>query len=74
MELLELRLGSTKGGQTQQRQQGLTSLLHCPITGKIMVDLVMAADGNTYERSAIEDVLPKFQMATQCFLPSRRSL
>jgi len=31
-------------------------LLCCPITGDIMEDPVMAADGHTYERSAIEEV------------------
>jgi hypothetical protein len=29
----------------------------CPLTGQIMVDPVMAADGHTYERAAISDWL-----------------
>mmetsp|Transcript_629 Transcript_629/g.1475 ORF Transcript_629/g.1475 Transcript_629/m.1475 type:complete len:87 (+) Transcript_629:405-665(+) len=40
----------------QQHNQGLPSLICCPITGNIMTDPVVAADGHTYERSAIEHV------------------
>lgn len=31
----------------------------CPITGEVMDDPVIAADGYTYERSAIEDWLSR---------------
>jgi len=56
IQLLELHLGGASGNQSND---GITSLVVCPIGGKIMVDPVMAADGYTYERSAMEDHLEK---------------
>lgn len=38
----------------QQRTQALSDLALCPITHEPMVDPVMTADGQTYERTAIE--------------------
>ncbi len=35
------------------------SLLTCPITGEIMYDPVIASDGNTYERKAIEKMVTR---------------
>mmetsp|Transcript_2170 Transcript_2170/g.5095 ORF Transcript_2170/g.5095 Transcript_2170/m.5095 type:complete len:498 (-) Transcript_2170:133-1626(-) len=57
--MLELRLGETEPNgrgndrQEQRNKEGLLSLIYCPISGNRMVDPVMAADGYTYERSAI---------------------
>eukprot|EP00540_Astrosyne_radiata_P015717 CAMPEP_0116842290 /NCGR_PEP_ID=MMETSP0418-20121206/11428_1 /TAXON_ID=1158023 /ORGANISM="Astrosyne radiata, Strain 13vi08-1A" /LENGTH=191 /DNA_ID=CAMNT_0004472871 /DNA_START=122 /DNA_END=697 /DNA_ORIENTATION=- len=60
MKLLDLHLGgdasSTSGDQSNE---GITSLVLCPIGGKRMVDPVVAADGYTYERSEIEDHFEK---------------
>eukprot|EP00540_Astrosyne_radiata_P002143 CAMPEP_0116843084 /NCGR_PEP_ID=MMETSP0418-20121206/11886_1 /TAXON_ID=1158023 /ORGANISM="Astrosyne radiata, Strain 13vi08-1A" /LENGTH=306 /DNA_ID=CAMNT_0004473787 /DNA_START=123 /DNA_END=1043 /DNA_ORIENTATION=- len=60
IKLLELHLGgprSTRGNH--HSNDGITSLVVCPIGGNIMVDPVMAADGYTYERRKIEDYLEK---------------
>mmetsp|Transcript_4224 Transcript_4224/g.9523 ORF Transcript_4224/g.9523 Transcript_4224/m.9523 type:complete len:97 (-) Transcript_4224:271-561(-) len=46
---------SVGSGEDQKYQPDPLSLLHCPITGDMMVDPVVAADGYTYGRSAIED-------------------
>jgi len=64
-ELLDLHRGGSKPSNSNnnnnnnddndgQRKPDATRLLHCPITGNLMVDPVFAADGHTYERSAIE--------------------
>ena len=37
------------------KRRGVPPHMSCPITQEIMVDPVMAADGNTYERKAIRD-------------------
>jgi hypothetical protein len=39
------------------RNDGLAQHLQCPITLEVMTDPVIAADGITYERTAIEDWL-----------------
>eukprot|EP00540_Astrosyne_radiata_P019855 CAMPEP_0116851096 /NCGR_PEP_ID=MMETSP0418-20121206/16522_1 /TAXON_ID=1158023 /ORGANISM="Astrosyne radiata, Strain 13vi08-1A" /LENGTH=587 /DNA_ID=CAMNT_0004483059 /DNA_START=1 /DNA_END=1764 /DNA_ORIENTATION=+ len=58
IKLLELHLGggssASDGNQSNEGRHCITSLVLCPISGKIMVDPVMAADGYTYERSEIE--------------------
>mmetsp|Transcript_33478 Transcript_33478/g.77166 ORF Transcript_33478/g.77166 Transcript_33478/m.77166 type:complete len:346 (+) Transcript_33478:81-1118(+) len=46
-------------GKQPQRKQGLSTLIRCPISGNIMVDPVVAADGHTYERSAIQEIFDK---------------
>jgi len=62
---LEKRLAGTKRKSTeddnedQDTQHDLQSLLRCPITKDTMVDPVFAADGHTYERSAIEGLFAK---------------
>jgi hypothetical protein len=40
-------------------EQGLPKSFLCPITGEIMLDPVMDPEGNSYERSAIEEWLGK---------------
>jgi len=45
-----------------------------PLLAKIMVDPVVAADGHTYERLAIERVYAKAKKGGCCFLPSRGNL
>ena len=37
--------------------EGVASSLHCPITKQLMTDPVFTMDGQTYERSAIEEWL-----------------
>ena len=43
----------------KQRSDALSELVVCPITHEPMVDPVSAADGQTYERRAIEEWLTK---------------
>jgi len=43
----------------RQRREALNELVVCPITHEPMVDPVSAADGQTYERKAIEEWLTK---------------
>ena len=43
----------------QERCEALSELVVCPITHEAMVDPVSAADGQTYERRAIEAWLEK---------------
>ena len=45
--------------ELQQRTQALSELALCPITHEPMVDPVMTADGQTYERKAIEEWLQR---------------
>jgi len=57
LELLELRRGGDDNrNNAEENKPNLVSLIHCPITGNVMVDPVTAADGCIYERSAIEDL------------------
>jgi len=45
--------------ELRQRNEQLSELVVCPITHEPMVDPVSAADGQTYERRAIEEWLAK---------------
>eukprot|EP00540_Astrosyne_radiata_P003728 CAMPEP_0116859106 /NCGR_PEP_ID=MMETSP0418-20121206/21591_1 /TAXON_ID=1158023 /ORGANISM="Astrosyne radiata, Strain 13vi08-1A" /LENGTH=491 /DNA_ID=CAMNT_0004493197 /DNA_START=460 /DNA_END=1936 /DNA_ORIENTATION=+ len=63
MQFLQMRTGGVKrrsdGSDSEDRKRrapDFESLIYCPITGNIMADPVVAADGHTYERSAIEGV------------------
>jgi serine/threonine protein kinase len=48
---------------TQQEQQSIDILLECPITKTRFIDPVIAEDGHTYERQAIEIWLRKEQIS-----------
>jgi len=52
-ELKKRIAGQAKSGG-RHKKPDLSSLIRCPITNNIMVHPVMAADGQTYERSEIE--------------------
>mmetsp|Transcript_31258 Transcript_31258/g.71961 ORF Transcript_31258/g.71961 Transcript_31258/m.71961 type:complete len:192 (+) Transcript_31258:50-625(+) len=62
IEKLCVRLGDTKPSESgynegqQERKRDTAALLRCPISGDIMVDQVMAADGYTYVRLMIGDI------------------
>mmetsp|Transcript_27120 Transcript_27120/g.63022 ORF Transcript_27120/g.63022 Transcript_27120/m.63022 type:complete len:307 (+) Transcript_27120:3-923(+) len=45
-------------------------LLCCPITGDIMKDPVVAADGHTYERSAIEEIFAQTPSGQEVMSPA----
>ena len=53
--------------------QALSEKLHCPLTRKMLHDPVIAADGWTYEREAIQDYMhtSDFSPVTGQFLHSR---
>ena len=55
--------------QSLAEQYGVT----CPITGKLMRDPVMAADGYTYERSAILQHLSRSMISpvTRAVMPNK---
>mmetsp|Transcript_13660 Transcript_13660/g.31755 ORF Transcript_13660/g.31755 Transcript_13660/m.31755 type:complete len:97 (+) Transcript_13660:209-499(+) len=57
------------GPSDNQSREGIISLVLCPISGKSMADPVMAADGYTYERSAIEGYLKKTKSDGDLFSP-----
>ena len=46
---------TTTCGPSSQKTTKLEDILRCPITGNIMNDPVVAADGHTYERKAITE-------------------
>ena len=48
----------------KQHSEALSELVVCPITHEPMVDPVSAADGQTYERRAIEEWLQKGDVPT----------
>ena len=50
--------------ELKQRSDALSELALCPITHEPMVDPVMAMDGQTYERRAIEEWMRKSDVPT----------
>mmetsp|Transcript_16805 Transcript_16805/g.38680 ORF Transcript_16805/g.38680 Transcript_16805/m.38680 type:complete len:109 (+) Transcript_16805:278-604(+) len=62
MQLLDFRCGGQakqkkkkKNDGEEEGKRGLSSLIRCPISGNIMVDPVVAADGHIYERLVIQE-------------------
>mmetsp|Transcript_60572 Transcript_60572/g.180116 ORF Transcript_60572/g.180116 Transcript_60572/m.180116 type:complete len:258 (+) Transcript_60572:1943-2716(+) len=53
----------------RQRSDEPPDELVCPITFQLMVDPVVAADGHTYERSAVEDWLKTHNRSPKCNTP-----
>jgi len=49
-----MAINSAQGGFTQEMKDSMRALLSCPITFQVMTDPVVAEDGFTYERAAIE--------------------
>lgn len=61
---LELSVQKVRAAQDMRRMQQRESLardLTCPITGELLKDPVVATDGHTYERAAIERWLADHQ-------------
>jgi len=56
--------------QTLNGEEGPPDELQCPITGDVMVDPVVASDGYSYEREAIEEWFRRFPRSSMPRSPS----
>jgi hypothetical protein len=67
---------SVQDSRLLARRESLARDLTCPITGEILIDPVVAADGHTYERQAIERWLQDHQTSplTNAALTSKQLL